>query len=71
MERFSQVIEDDSHSTCDDIIAETSLSYGIIERIINDCLKTKKVTSRWIAHQPNDEQKQKPLTICCENLAIF
>ena len=30
------------HSTYDDIIAETFLSHGTIDRIIHDCLKVKK-----------------------------
>src|SRR5271163_986240 len=39
IERVRQIIEDDPHSTYDDIMAETSLSYSTIERIIHDCLK--------------------------------
>ncbi|CAF1008310.1 unnamed protein product [Didymodactylos carnosus] len=57
IEQVRQVIEDDPHSTYDDIIAETSLSHGTIERIIHDCLKMRKVTSRWVAHKHSDEQK--------------
>jgi hypothetical protein len=45
IERVRQGIECDPHSTYDDIMAETSLSYGAIERIIHDCLKMRKVTS--------------------------
>ena len=36
-----QVISNGPHSTYDEIIAETSLSHGTIERIIHDCFKTK------------------------------
>ena len=50
-----QVISSDTHSTYDEIIAETSLSHGTIERIIHDCLKMKNVTSRWVPHQLTDE----------------
>ena len=64
IERIRQVIEDDPHSTYDDIVAETSLSHGTMERIIHDCLKTRKVTSRWVAHKISDEQKQQRLRIC-------
>ncbi|CAF1165926.1 unnamed protein product [Rotaria sordida] len=71
IERVRQIIEDDSHSTYDDIMAETSLSYGTIERIIHDCLKMRKVTSRYVAHQLNNEQKQARLRICCQNLEKF
>ncbi|CAF4733155.1 unnamed protein product, partial [Rotaria socialis] len=31
----------------------------------------KKVTSRWIPHQLNDEQNQERVRLCRENLANF
>ncbi|CAF4613887.1 unnamed protein product, partial [Rotaria socialis] len=31
----------------------------------------KKVTSRWISHQLNDEQNQERVRLCRENLANF
>ncbi|CAF1413611.1 unnamed protein product, partial [Rotaria sp. Silwood1] len=71
IERVRQVIEDDRHSTYDDITVETGLSRGTIERIIHDCLKMRKVTSRWVAHQLTEEQKQERLGICCQNLEKF
>ncbi|CAF1489471.1 unnamed protein product [Rotaria sordida] len=71
IERVRQIIEDDPHSTYDDIMAETSLSYGTIERIIHDCLKMRKVTPRYVPHQLNNEQKQARLRICRQNLAKF
>ncbi|CAF1452195.1 unnamed protein product, partial [Rotaria sordida] len=71
IERVRQIIEDDPHSTYDDIMAETSLSYGTIERIIHDCLKMRKVTSCYVVHQLNDEQKQARLRICRQNLEKF
>ncbi|CAF4845990.1 unnamed protein product [Rotaria socialis] len=55
IELVRQVINNDPHSTYDDIIAETSLS----------------LTSRWIPHQLNDEQKQERVRLCRENLAKF
>ena len=52
IELLQQVISNDLHST---YRAEISLSHGTIERIIHDCLKLKKLTSRWIPHQLSDE----------------
>ena len=65
-----QVINNDPHSTYDEIIAETSLSlsHDTIEQIIHDCLKMKKVTSRWILHQLIHKQRVK---LCRENLRKF
>ncbi|CAF3821598.1 unnamed protein product [Rotaria sp. Silwood1] len=71
IERVRQVIEDDPHSTYDDITVEIGLSRGIIERIIHDCLKIRKVTSCWVAHQLTDEQKQERFRICHPNLEKF
>ena len=51
-----QVISNDPHSTYNEIIAENFLSHGTIQRIIHECLKMKKVTSRSISHQLTHEQ---------------
>ncbi|CAF1063163.1 unnamed protein product [Rotaria sordida] len=69
IELVQEVINNDSHSTYDDIIAETSLSHGTIARIIHDCFKMKKITSRLVLHQLTDEQKQERVKFCRENLA--
>ncbi len=71
IELVRQVINNDPHSTYDDIIAETSLSHGTVERIIHDHLKMRKVTSRWVPSQLNDEQKQERVRLCRENLSKF
>ena len=42
IELVRQVIINDPHSTYDEIIAETSLSHGTIERIIHDCRRDEK-----------------------------
>jgi transposase len=71
IELVRQVIDNDPHSTYDEIIGETSLSYGTLERIIHDHLKLKKLTSRWVPYELSDEQKQERLKICRQNLAKF
>jgi transposase len=71
IELVREIINNDPHSTYDDIIAETSLSHYTIARIIRDCLKMKKITSRWIPHQLTDEKKQERVKLCRENLAKF
>ncbi|CAF1086736.1 unnamed protein product [Didymodactylos carnosus] len=71
IELVRQFINNDPHSTYDDSTAETSLSHGTIERIIHECLKMRKVTSRWVPHQLTDEQKQERVRLCRENLTKF
>ena len=68
IELVRHLINNDPHSTYDEIIAETSLSYGTIEQIVHDCLKMKKVTCGWVPHQLTHEQRVK---LCRENLAKF
>ena len=71
IELVRQVISNDPHSTYDEIIPDASLSHDTIQRIIHDCLKMKKVTSRWVSHQPTNEQKQRRVKPFHENLAKF
>lgn len=71
IECVPQVIEYDPHSTYEDIIDKTDLWRGTIERIIHDHLKKRKVIPRWVAHQLTDEQKEKRLQICRQNLEKF
>lgn len=65
------IIEDDPHSTYDDIEGETLLSRGTIEIIIHEHLKMKKVASRWVPHNLTSKQKQERVRICKENLEKF
>jgi len=71
IQAVQDVIDEDPHSTYDDIEAITLLSRGTIERIIQDHLKLRKVTSRWVPHELTPSQKQLRVKICRENLAKF
>ena len=51
IELVRTIIDEDPHSTYDDIEAETLLSHGTIFRIIHEYLKKKKITSRWVPHE--------------------
>jgi len=71
IDKVQQVIDDDPWSTYDDIEAKTSLSRGTINRIITECLKLKKVTSRWVPHTLTEQNRQERVRVCQENLAKF
>lgn len=71
IERVRKIIDEDPHSTYNDIIAETSLSYGTVERILHDHLKLRKITSRWVPRELTAEQKQVRVRVCRENLEKF
>ena len=66
IELLRQVISNELRSTYHEIIPETPFS--TIERSIHNCLKMKKVISRWVPHQLTDEQRVK---LCHENLTKF
>ena len=68
IELIRQVIANDSPSTYDEILPDTSPSHATIERIIYDCLKIKEVTSRWVSQQLTHQQRVK---LCCKNLVKF
>ena len=59
IELVRQILNDDPpHSTHDEIIAQTALSHGNIERIIHDCLKMKTNDISLGLYQLSDEPKQ-------------
>jgi histone-lysine N-methyltransferase SETMAR len=71
IELIESLIEADPHSTYDDLEAESQLSRGIIETIILEHLKMKKLASRWVPHNLTDAQKKLRVEICRENLRKF
>ena len=71
IQEVRSLIEQDPHSTYDDIEAETSLSRGTIETIIHKYLNMRKITSRWVPHELTPQQKQQRVNICKENLKRF
>ena len=65
------LIQNDPAISYSQIIQETSLSQGTINRIINDHLKLRKLTSRWVPHKLTNSQKSKRVAFCKQNLAMF
>ena len=65
------VIEQNPFSICDDIQAETYLCRGTINNIIHDCLKLRKITSRWVPHLPSDKNRADRVRMCSEFLSKF
>ena len=67
----SNSIEQDPYITYDELEAETSLSRVTLERIIQDHLKLKKITSRSVPYELNAKNRQERVRICQENLDLF
>ena len=68
IQAVQDIIDEDPHSTYDDIEAETLLSRGTVERVIHDHLRMRKLASRWVPHELTPDQKQLRVQICRENL---
>jgi histone-lysine N-methyltransferase SETMAR len=71
VELVRKLIEKDPHCTYDDLEAMTTLSRGVLETIIHDELRMKKVTSRWVPHKLTRKQRQKRVEYCKANLRRF
>ena len=71
IEMVQRVIDEDPHSTYDEIEVSSSLSRGTIQTILHDHLKVKKITSRWVPYDLTPQQKQERVKICKENLERF
>jgi hypothetical protein len=66
-----RIIEGNPYATFDEIEAETSLCRGTIHGIIHDCLKLKKVTSRWMPHFFARKNRRDRVRVCTYNLERF
>ena len=64
-------IKSDPYCTYDEIEAEFQISRGTIHNIIHDCLKLKKISSRWIPHELTEQNRKERVRICKQNLEKF
>jgi predicted HTH transcriptional regulator len=51
-------IKSDPYCTYDEIEAEFQISRGTIHNIIHDCLKLKKISSRWIPNELTEQNRK-------------
>ena len=66
-----KIIEDDPHSTYQQIEAILGISSTPINSIIHDYLNLRKIRARWVPHTLTDDQKQLPLQFCRYSLKRF
>ena len=66
-----KIIEDNPHSTYQQIEVILGISSTTINLIVHDCLNIRKVCARWVPHTLTDDQKQLPLQFCCHLLKRF
>ena len=66
-----KIIEDDPHSTYQQIETILGISSAAINSIIHDYLNLRKVCARRVPHTPTDDQKQLRLQFCRHSLKKF
>jgi histone-lysine N-methyltransferase SETMAR len=65
------LVEDDPHISIDYIVDVLDISHGSVDTILKQHLKLKKISSRWVPHKLTQQQRQKRVDICIENLQKF
>lgn len=71
IDRVRELVEADPHTTYERLEAETQLNTFTLHQILHQALSLRKVTSRWVPHLLTDENRQKRVEICVENLTYF
>ena len=66
-----KIIEDDPHSTHQQIETILGISSTPINSIIHDYLNLRKVCARWVPHTLTNDQKQPGLQFCRHSLERF
>ena len=69
--RVHELIKQSPRISIDYIQELTSLCRGTVVNIIQNHLKMRKLSSRWIPHELTPEQRLKRLNFCTENLKLF
>ena len=66
-----KIVEDDSHSMCQQIEAILGISSTAFNSLIHHYLNLRKVCARWVPHTLTDDQKQLRLQFCRHSLKRF
>jgi transposase len=71
IDAVNDLVNDDSHINIDYIAAILDISHGSVYAILKQHLGLRKITSRWVPHKLTEEQRQRRIDICIENLQKF
>ena len=71
IDAVQKIIEDNPHSTYQQIEAILGISSTAINSIIHDYLNLRKVCARWVPHTLTNDQKQFPLQFYRHSLKRF
>ena len=71
IDAVQDLVNDDPHISIDYIATILDISHGSVDTILKQHLGLRKISSRWVPHKLNQQQRQQRIDICIENLQKF
>ncbi|CAF1033592.1 unnamed protein product [Rotaria sp. Silwood1] len=71
IDAVQNLVNDDPHISIDYIATILDISHGSVDTILKQYLGLRKILSRWVPHQLNQQQRKRCIDICIENLQKF
>ncbi|CAF0977466.1 unnamed protein product [Didymodactylos carnosus] len=71
IDAVKSIIEDDPHSTYEEMEHTLGIGSSAVNSIIHEYLKLHKICTRWVPHQLTDGQKQFRIQFCRDSLERF
>ena len=71
IDAVKDLVDEDPHISIDNIATIVDISRGSVHTILEQHLRLRKISSRWVPHELTQEQRQRRVNICTENLAKF
>ncbi|CAF4213127.1 unnamed protein product, partial [Rotaria sordida] len=68
IDAVKDLVNNDPHISIDYIAAILDISHGSVDAILKQHLGLRKITSKWVPHKLTQEQRQRRIDICIENL---
>ncbi|CAF2910263.1 unnamed protein product [Rotaria sp. Silwood2] len=71
IDAVKDLVIDDPHISIDYIATILDISHGSVDTILKQHLGLRQISSRWVPHKLNQQQRQQRIDICLENLQKF
>ena len=71
IDAVKDLVDEDPHIGIDNIATIVDISHSSVHTILEQHLRLRKISSRWVPHELTQEQRQRRVNMCTENLAKF
>ncbi|CAF3193008.1 unnamed protein product, partial [Rotaria sp. Silwood2] len=71
IDSVKDLLNDDPHISIDLIAGILDISHSSVVTILKQYLSFKKISSQWVPHELTQEQRQRRVDVCTENLQKF